>query len=252
MADDLDLANPEVFKEQAAGFADQLSTTVQAVFGPEVSEFNAVVSPGKDSVMAAFIRQAGGEGIHLSYAGSPLLTMQVRMRLTPDGAGRHLRVVSSKFDVTPYEGTEPVFRYEYERDMEASCYPAAHVQFHGRHEQLERMLEGSGRKKTKSSPASGSWPNITDLHFPLGGTRFRPCFEDVLEMLLNEFRLDVPNRDAAFDALAEGRARWRDVQLKAAVRDDMECAAGVLRSHGYEVNAPELPPLPNSDRLRRL
>lgn len=252
MANDLDLTDPEVFKAQAEQFADELSTTVQSVFGSDVSEFVATVSPGKDSVMAAFVRQAGSEGIHLSFAGSPLLTMQVRMRLTPDSAGKHLRVVSSKFDVTPYGGTQPVFRYEYEREMESSCYPAAHVQFHGRHQQLEQALEGAGRRKTKSSPAGAGWPNITDLHFPLGGTRFRPCFEDLLEMLLNEFRLDVPDRDAAFAALAEGRAKWRGVQLRASVRDDMECAAAVLRSHNYQVVAPDPAPRPNSDRLRRI
>jgi hypothetical protein len=252
VVDDLDLQDPDVFEAQAEQFADELSGTVQAVFGPDVSAFAATVSPGKDRVMAAFVRQAGDEGIHLSFAGSPFLTMQVRMRLTPDSANRHLRAVSSKFDVTPYGGTEPVFRYEYERDMEPSCYPAAHVQFHGRQEQLEAALVRVGRKRTKSSSSGGGLPNVTDLHFPLGGTRFRPCFEDLLEMLLIEFRLDVPDRDAALAAIGEGRARWRDLQLRAAVRDDMECAAAVLRAHGYQVNTPDPAPPPNADRLRRI
>lgn len=68
-------------------------------------------------------------------------------------------------------------------------------------------------------------------------------------MLLNGFRLDVADRDAVFRALAEGRAKWRDVQLRAAVRDDMECAAAVLRAHGYQVIAPDPAPLPHGDRL---
>lgn len=251
MADGVDLSDPSLFAHEAARFAGELSDTVQRVLGKDVADFSSIASAGRDGIMAAYVRQADNEGIDLASGGRPVLTMQVRMRLTPDTVGRHLRVVKSGFDVTPFGGTEPVFRYEYDRRMEDGRLPAAHVQFHGRHKQLEKALVGSGRKTTRST-RHGKGPSLRDLHFPLGGTRFRPCFEDVLHMLIEEFHVDVPDRKAALAALADGRARWRDMQLRAAVRDDMEGAAEVLRRHDYQVESPVPRPAVNEDRLRRL
>lgn len=102
--------------------------------------------------------------------------------------------------------------------------------------QLEAVMTGAGRRRTKSTSKRSRLPNVTDLHFPLGGTRFRPCFEDVLEMLIHEFHLDVANEAAALEVLTERRAEWRTIQLSAAVRDDMECAARVLRNYGYQAH----------------
>ena len=134
-----------------------------------------------------------------------------------------------------------------------SRYPAAHIQFHGHHPQLEAVMNGAGRRRTKSTSKRSRLPNVTDLHFPLGGTRFRPCFEDVLEMLIHEFHLDVANEAAALEVLTERRAEWRTIQLSAAVRDDMECAARVLRNYGYhQITPPHPTPEQNSDRIRRL
>ena len=33
-------------------------------------------------------------------------------------------------------------------------------------------------------------PQFSDLHIPLGGPRYRPCLEDLLEFLIVEFGLD--------------------------------------------------------------
>lgn len=252
MVDGLDLSDPDLFAREATDFAEAMSSTVRSTFGPSVADFEAVVSDERDGLPAAFVRQAGNEGIHLACGGTAILTMQVRIRLTPDGSQRHLRVVMSKFDVTPFGGTEPIFRYEYERGMETGRLPAAHVQFHGRHKQLERSMTAAGRARSRSTSRKSSRPNLADLHFPLGGTRFRPCFEDVLEMLIKEFRVDVPDRKAALQALGEARSTWRQRQLRAAVRDDMESAATVLRTYGYQVVSPQPAPPVNSDRLRRL
>jgi hypothetical protein len=252
VADGLDLSDPDLFAREATAFAEEMSSTIRSTFGPTVADFEAVVSQQTDRLPAAFVRQAGAEGIHLSCGGMAILTMQVRIRLTADSSRRHLRVVMSKFDVTPYRGTEPIFRYEYERGMETGRLPAAHVQFHGRHKQLERSMAASGRTRSRSTSRKSSRPNLADLHFPLGGTRFRPCFEDVLEMLIKEFRVDVPDREAALRRLGDARTMWRQRQLRAAVRDDMESAASVLRSYGYQVTSPDPAPPVNSDRLRRI
>ncbi|MFC0247381.1 hypothetical protein ACFFIO_02585 [Citricoccus parietis] len=74
---------------------------------------------------------------------------------------------------------------------------------------------------------------MQELHFPMGGHRFRPALEDVLEMLIDEFGID--NDQNAREALKRGRLVWRQTQTKSAVRDDPESAVEVLRGLGYDV-----------------
>jgi hypothetical protein len=95
---------------------------------------------------------------------------------------------------------------------------------------------------------SGKVPRLAEYHFPTGGHRFRPCVEDVFEMLITQFRVDaLPDWQ---EAVAEGRKEWRDKQLMSAVRDAPETAAKVLRRLGYPVGTPTGGP--PSDNLRRL
>lgn len=73
----------------------------------------------------------------------------------------------------------------------------------------------------------------SQLHLPLGGPRFRPALEDVLEMLVVEFAID---RSAEWrSSLREGRSLWRDTQLRAAVADNPEAAVEALTELGFSV-----------------
>ena len=79
----------------------------------------------------------------------------------------------------------------------------------------------------------------------------RPCLEDLLQLLVEEFRFDA--MPGALQAIEDGRVKWRRRQLAAMVRDDPEEAARVLRDElDYEV----MPPISGVrdvrfDRLRR-
>jgi hypothetical protein len=81
--------------------------------------------------------------------------------------------------------------------------------------------------------AKGDVPRFGDVHFPVGGHRFRPCLEDVLEMMMIEFGIDTLH--GAGNALHAGRGRWRVRQLAAAVSDDPLTAAAELERLGFEV-----------------
>ncbi|RRD29414.1 hypothetical protein [Actinomyces bowdenii] len=75
------------------------------------------------------------------------------------------------------------------------------------------------------------------IHFPLGGARFRPCLEDVVELVVNEFGLDTqPDWQ---ERVRDGRAQWRRVQLAAAVRDDPQTARRALDGLGAEAPTDE-------------
>jgi len=93
-------------------------------------------------------------------------------------------------------------------------------------------------------------PRLADLHFPIGGHRFRPCLEDILQMIWFEFGIDV--RDTALGALGEGRVRFRERQLAAAVGDDPDIAALELRRLGYSVESPATPVVRRIERLTAL
>lgn len=242
------------FTAEATRFAEELSTTVQAVAGPDCPRFSAIVST--DRTVEATIRQQDRRGISLTHNnGVPLLRLEVNLYLDPDHRGDFLKVVRSQFRVFPEGGRLPVFRYEYEAELEGRWQPAAHVQFHGDHPDLAQLMADAGKSVSRSTAKGQAMPNITDIHFPVGGSRFRPCLEDVLEMLIHEFSLDTkPDRPTVLAALADGRVRWRNRQLRTAIRDDARTAADQLRVLGYRVDwvRDGAEPEPRMDDLRRL
>ena len=80
-------------------------------------------------------------------------------------------------------------------------------------------------------------PNISQLHFLVGGDRFRTALEVVLEMLIREFGVDhEPDWQAQLHA---GRRTWRTIQSCAVVRDSPSISAEVLERLGYSVSPPE-------------
>ena len=220
------------FELLAYHFAETLSDTVQSVAGESCRRFSAVVTLDPPD---AYVSQDERAGIPLTRAGITILRLEVTIKLTLDHSGEFLRVQKSQMRVYPEGGSLPVFRYEYEEAKESGPLPAAHFQVHGRHPDLEGLMSAAGRLKSRSSGGSGI-PNVADLHFPVGGTRFRPCLEDVLEMLIQEFRVDpLPDKETALLALAAGRQDWRERQLRTSIRDNPAVAVDQVRRLGYSV-----------------
>jgi hypothetical protein len=80
---------------------------------------------------------------------------------------------------------------------------------------------------------------MSALHIPVGGSRFRPCLEDLVQFLIQECRFD--SRENWRKYVEAGRERWRRRQLAAATRDVPEIAARVLEELGYSVTPPASP-----------
>jgi len=134
----------------------------------------------------------------------------------------------------PQAAKEPLFRYHYQRQS-AHDLPASHIHVHAHRDALSHVLGQTGTQtpRGKARARADDIPRMPDLHFPVGGHRFRPCLEDVLEMLVTEFGVDHP--DGAIEALRQGRETWRRSQTRTVVRDAPEEAIHVLSSLGYEV-----------------
>lgn len=131
-----------------------------------------------------------------------------RCFLDPTG---YLTVFSSYCAITgPDE--QRLCHYDYEREKEN--YPAAHVQIGG------------------SSPALGALPgdrkdiDLPKLHFPVGGRRYRPCLEDIIEFLIVE--RFAKGRPGWQQVLEKQRREFLRTQLKAAIRHEPELAREVL------------------------
>lgn len=113
------------------------------------------------------------------------------------------------------QGDAGLCYYDFEREKDR--YAAAHLQVEGEAPALDVL------------PGCRSRRDLHKLHFPVGGRRYRPCLEDVIEFMINE-------------GFADGRLGWTDVlkaerdaflmnQLRAAVRRHPEVATAVIREH---------------------
>lgn len=239
----------------ARTFADDLTSTVQAVLGKAAGRFVVVRAPrpaNRGRTTRLVVRAANNKPIPLPISGSAALELIVDFRCTWDHRGKYLAVKKASWSVRPVDVGEPLFRYEFEAGM-TSRLPSAHMHVHGhRDEFVFQMFRGtSGRPKSRASrvvSGSAALPRLSNLHFPLGGPRMRPCLEDILEFLIEEFRIDTePGHQAALD---EGRARWRRVQIAASVRDAPAIAAAAPEELGYTVTAPDgLHPAERPDKL---
>lgn len=151
---------------------------------------------------------------------SPSAWLWLAFVLGPDPEGEHLTVLKSGFALyADPDRDRMMLHYDYEREPEHS-YPPAHVQVHGISEGLSDLSERrSGQRK-----------DLKDFHFPVGGRRYRPSIEDVIEFLVAEDLADA--RPGWHEAVVDSRCRWEDRQLRAAVRRNPGLALDQLRRDG--------------------
>jgi hypothetical protein len=178
-------------------------------------------------------------GIPLFASGDRVARLEVEFRCDLDRSTDYLAVRKSKIQLLPVRKEDPLFRLDYCHESEGT--PEAHWNIHAERGAVSALLE-------RANPAHSG--RLSKVHFTVGGARHRPCLEDVLEMLVVDFNIDV--QDGWLEAIHKGRERWRTIQTKVLVRDAPELAASLLRKLGYAVEAPESGPVPtDSAKLRR-
>jgi hypothetical protein len=224
----------EHLRRKVQEFAQDITTTVQAVLGDSDIALRATILD--DLVIVT----TDGSGISLACNGRSVLTLKVRYQCGWDSSGTFLAVERSEFHVFAANDGEPLFRIEFDRDANHSV-PAAHLHVHAHRDSMTWAMSRSGDRTPRARRRGrGGVPKIQELHFPLGGKRFRPSLEDVMQMLVEEF--GVTAVDGWRQELACGRSTWRRTQARAAARDAPEDAAAVLRELGYRVASPANPP----------
>jgi hypothetical protein len=113
----------------------------------------------------------------------------------------------------------PVLRIHYRREQ--GSQPLAHVHVHGHRGALSHLLSRAGHETPH---------DMSSLHIPVGGSRYRPSPEDFIQFLICECKFDANEGWRAY--VEEGRERWRCRQAAAVVRDVPEEAARVLLEPG--------------------
>ena len=171
----------------------------------------------------------------------PRIAVVAEFLLSWDSANTYLRTERSNINVMPFGKGEAMWRYDYLRNADWKPVSYLHVHAH-RDEAVHLMLTAPTLRGKRRLTSSNFRSGLSDLHFPLGGDRFRPCLEDAFEMLIHEFGVDC--EDGALNAIRESRELWRTRQVGAAVRDHPEGAAASLRELGYTVEAPSEGPRP--------
>ena len=175
------------------------------------------------------VRASGSKGLPLYVQGDELATLELSIACQLDSVGRYLAVEESRFGLLATLDRTPVLRVDYRRDMYTA--PAAHIQVHAHRGALSHLLSQAGHRFPHDMSA---------LHIPVGGARFRPCLEDFIQFLIAECKFDsLPSWQ---DCVRTGREQWRRHQAAAVTRDMPEEAARVLRELGYKIESPEPPP----------
>jgi hypothetical protein len=144
--------------------------------------------------------------IGLTITGrAPKLWLDLSFQMVLDTEREWLTVRKSFYGVLESEDAkDSLFHYDYERDKQ-DYYPDAHLQIVGQEAALRRLLPEKPLEK---------------LHFPVGGKRFRPCLEDMIEFLIREGL--VEGRDGYRSILEASRRRFQENQLRAAMRRNPE------------------------------
>lgn len=143
--------------------------------------------------------------------------LEISYRLGLDDADRYLTVVSSYVGI--YASDDPdslLCHMDYERNKPHG-YPEAHLQVEGKSPALTSWRLADGERGRE----------LRDLHFPVGGRRYRPALEDMIEFLIAE-RLAKP-RPGWKPVLDRSRDDFRRRQLRAAIRRDMETATQAVK-----------------------
>lgn len=159
----------------------------------------------------------------------PVLFLSIAYTAGINHRNRYLQVLTSSVglytDVTGGQKKPcPIVRVEYLRQRSVS---AAHMHIHANSPEITWIYGTAG------NPA----PNLHDLHFPVGGRRFRPTLEEFL-FFLNDEKLFTDWRKGWKQHLETTLTEWERIQARSVVRTYPQEAVETLSALGYDVNPP--------------
>jgi hypothetical protein len=192
--------------DQAVAFAQELQDTLGRVL-PIPGRLMAVhlEDTGRFQVTPEG-EEAAERRIDLRVAGTVVGRLGFTFDLDLDRTAKWLKVVESKIHIRSAVNNAPLVRLEYDHDLEQARI--AHWRFHAESGVFTHWLSqahAAGRRVPKPF-------DLSKLHLPVGGERYRPCIEDVLQFLIHDCGIDRLDQTWR-EALADGRQNWRRRQF---------------------------------------
>ena len=217
--------------DRARTFAQKVENLLEStVAHGDHPDLGAKKMEGRDPE-AVVVATPRNRPIQLNVESVPLLRLDLRYHLEISSEGDYTRIERSTFQVRGMvKRVSPFFRYDFEAHPGSAAIPTAHLNVYGHRDDLLHAMYVSNKSRSRPANKKDLDPKeprgLHMLHFPIGGTRFHPCLEDILEFVIHEFGIDTtPGWQEAINA---GRAEWRRIQLASAIQDDPETARRAL------------------------
>lgn len=231
--------------EQATEFAQRIETLLQQVLGEAKDGY--VAEPTDKRLRGGRtvyrITQRESRGIMLRSGGEVVASLSFGFVCSCQTNGGWLQVDKSVIMISAEPERVPLFHYDFNR-VTTSEIPGAHINIFGSNDAATRImlacgLGKRGKSRRKEYVDKGAFPTFSTLHFPVGGDRFRPGIEDVLQMVIYEFHVDAESDWE--EQLESSRAEYRTRQLEALVREFPDVAYKALAEDGLVdgLNVPE-------------
>jgi hypothetical protein len=232
----------DFLRERSAEFAQEIQDTLVRVL-PGALQMVSVAFESRYIVRPEGAATAQ-QRIPLYVGGEHLAGLGIQMYLGLDSSGKFLKVWKSNLAVHSVLDRTPLVRQEFDATMTTA--PMAHWHMHADRGALSHLL---GRAHAIRADVVRKPHDLSSLHIPVGGERFRPCLEDLLEFLIRECGID--HVEGWEQSVLEGRETWRRRQFRSTVRDLQGEAAQVLTAHGWHVTPPDAVPVEGQGVLYR-
>ena len=233
---------------QASDFASRITRIAKIFGGENTPEFQSDIISGERGWLAEIHNHQ--HGFNLTTDEEDSFLVRAEWSCSSDTSGQWLKINQSSFAVfLTALPKKPLFRYDFVSDYSARI-PEAHIHFHADHPSMQASqalqdaqgsLEhlGSGSQRARRKVKHRRKIEVSDLHFPVGGTRFRPALEDILLMMVEEYGVKpkLMSPDEAVAVLKDSLKDWREAQAKAVIRDVPHLAIEFLESEGFRVVA---------------
>jgi hypothetical protein len=214
---------PQHLLDLATEFADRTTVFLAECF-PQAPAMELTTQGTRASIAPAGQSEKRG-GVPLFAGGEQLAWLRIDFLCRLDVTAEFLAIDKSKIWVVAEVDSTPIFRFEFL--YEADRVPHSHIQVHGERGALSHLLSHTGHPRPH---------NMSALHLPTGGSRFRPTLEDVAQFLIADCLFD--SLEAWRAAVDREREEWRRVQTRSACRAMPAEAAAQLSRMGYGVSPP--------------
>lgn len=219
MTDNAQAIDPTLL-EEAEAFAPDIADLLNATVCEDVP-IQAIVGQQGQVLVGAYDQSLRHLAIPLHVRETRRIDLKIHHQCSWDFTGKFLAVEESAIAVLRARERDPLIRFHYERRR---AWAPAHVHVHAQRDVVGFLLAG----RDPSKP-----PTFRSLHLPVGGRRFRPSIEDVIEFAIEEFGITA--RRNWRDHVRDRRQEWREIQLAAALRDVLRADPDRLRAHLHDI-----------------